>query len=227
MCTTCKIKPNGEIVDYKIEPAVINSNHRLTYKEADYIYFGENVEGDMQDHSGIIAETFDKIYKDNPPPNFVKPDSIIECQIDTKALLEDHIVSLANNTPERYQITEIFSKKHTPKILSNKFNNIEPFEFKLTHKDYNVNIEFDTLDYLEYYIYKTYNNNTTCIDTIYNHKDRYIFTDNNIIDNSIYSYYIVAKNKFNKSISYTTPIKRIYSQSKSQYKYNNDNWLFA
>lgn len=59
MCTTCRITPTGEIVEYKIEPAVINSNHRLTYKEADYIHFGKNAEGDTQDHSGIIAKTFD------------------------------------------------------------------------------------------------------------------------------------------------------------------------
>lgn len=59
MCTTCRIAPTGEILEYKIEPAVINSNHRLTYKEADYIHFGRNAEGDTKDHSGIIAKTID------------------------------------------------------------------------------------------------------------------------------------------------------------------------
>ena len=59
MCTTCRITPTGNILEYKIEPAVINSRHRLTYKEADYIYFGENAMGDTQDHSGIIAKTID------------------------------------------------------------------------------------------------------------------------------------------------------------------------
>ena len=59
MCTTCRITPTGEILEYKIEPAVINSNHRLTYKEADYIHFGRNAQGDTQDHSGVIAKTID------------------------------------------------------------------------------------------------------------------------------------------------------------------------
>ncbi len=59
MCTTCTITPTGEIVSYKIEPAVIRSRHRLTYKEADFIHFGKNAEGDTQDHSGVIAKTID------------------------------------------------------------------------------------------------------------------------------------------------------------------------
>lgn len=59
MCTTCRITPTGEILEYKIEPAVINSNHRLTYKEADFIHFGRNATGDTKDHSGVIAKTID------------------------------------------------------------------------------------------------------------------------------------------------------------------------
>lgn len=59
MCTTCRITPSGQILEYKIEPAVINSNHRLTYKEADYIHFGRNASGDTKDHSGIVARTID------------------------------------------------------------------------------------------------------------------------------------------------------------------------
>jgi len=58
-CTTCTIRPNGQLVNYKIEPAVINSNHRLTYKEADYLYFGENHTGDTLDHSAKKEETLD------------------------------------------------------------------------------------------------------------------------------------------------------------------------
>jgi len=59
MCTTCTIGQNGEIINYYIEPGVINSRHRLTYKEADYIHFGKNAAGDEQDHSRMIAKTID------------------------------------------------------------------------------------------------------------------------------------------------------------------------
>ena len=59
MCTTCTIKPTGELVNFSIEPAVINSRHRLTYKEADYLYFGENAVGDNLDHSDVVKKTED------------------------------------------------------------------------------------------------------------------------------------------------------------------------
>ena len=59
MCTTCTINPDGSLKDYKIEPAVINSRHRLTYKEADFIHFGRNASGDKESHSGLVAKTLD------------------------------------------------------------------------------------------------------------------------------------------------------------------------
>lgn len=59
MCTTCTINSDGTLKDYKIEPAVIRNRHRLTYKEADYIAFGENASGDTQDHSDILEKVED------------------------------------------------------------------------------------------------------------------------------------------------------------------------
>lgn len=177
--------------------------------------------------TAIISNVFDKIYKDNPPENFVKPETIVECKIDAKTLNEDHIVALANNTPERYQITELFSSKFLPHVTSNKFDKIAPFDFDISCMSNSISIAFDTNDYLEYYIYKIDNDNIHCVDTIYNKNDKYEFLDYNIKDNTLYSYYIVAKNKHNKNISYTTPIHKIYSKSIIQKINNNDSWIFA
>ena len=38
----------------------------------------------------IISNVFDKIYKENQPKNFVKPETVIECLIDKKVLLYGH-----------------------------------------------------------------------------------------------------------------------------------------
>lgn len=59
ICTTCTINPDGTLNGFKLEPAVIKSRHRLTYKEADYIRFGKNADGDSSDHKGIVAKTVD------------------------------------------------------------------------------------------------------------------------------------------------------------------------
>ena len=59
MCTTMTITPDGNVKDFLIEPAVIKSRHRLTYKEADFLYFGENAEGDTEDHRDMVDKCKD------------------------------------------------------------------------------------------------------------------------------------------------------------------------
>ncbi len=58
MCTTARIAPDGRILEYSLEPAVIHSRHRLTYKEADFIRFGhcDTVE-DQSRFAGLAART--------------------------------------------------------------------------------------------------------------------------------------------------------------------------
>lgn len=60
MCTTARIAPDGTILEYSIEPAVINSKHRLTYKQADFIQFGHcDVVEDQSMFKGLVAQTLD------------------------------------------------------------------------------------------------------------------------------------------------------------------------
>lgn len=59
MLTKCRIGKDGKLLDYSVEPAVIKSRHRLTYKEADYIHFGKNAVGDNADHKGLHTKTLD------------------------------------------------------------------------------------------------------------------------------------------------------------------------
>lgn len=59
MCTTMIVNPDGSLKSYMVEPAVIRSRHRLTYKEADFLAFGENADGDEIDHSHLIENTKD------------------------------------------------------------------------------------------------------------------------------------------------------------------------
>lgn len=59
MLTSCRIDKDGKLLDYSVEPAVIRSKHRLTYKEADFIHYGKNTLGDNGDHKGLLASTID------------------------------------------------------------------------------------------------------------------------------------------------------------------------
>ena len=59
MCTSCTLDDHGKLLDYTIEPAVIRSKHRLTYKEADFLHFGKNAKGDTLDHSAVKSKAKD------------------------------------------------------------------------------------------------------------------------------------------------------------------------
>ena len=174
----------------------------------------------------IISDTFEKLYKNKKPKNFVKPDSVVECSIDTKVLLEDHVIKLANLTPERYQLKELFSKRYEPKELSQKFISITSFDFFIVKNNNYVSISFDTKDYLEYYIYKNKDNNTKCINIISNNNGTIEYKDFDIISNQKYSYYIVAKNKFNDDINYKSRIKNIYIKNEYTNLNSTDTWIF-
>lgn len=58
MTTTINIAPSGEILSYTIEPSIINSHHRLTYKEVDHIHFGMSQTGEESPKfKGLTAKT--------------------------------------------------------------------------------------------------------------------------------------------------------------------------
>lgn len=58
--TYAKVEPSGKIKSYGIAPAVVNSKHRLTYKEADYIVYGKcDTVKDQSKFSGLVAKTID------------------------------------------------------------------------------------------------------------------------------------------------------------------------
>lgn len=78
LCTTAHIDEDGNVLDYWIEPAVINSRHRLTYAEVDYIYDGTCKKGKTpDDFKGIVAKTID-----------VKPS--IEALFEVSDILKNH-----------------------------------------------------------------------------------------------------------------------------------------
>lgn len=58
--TYAKVEPNGKIHEFGVAPAVVNSKHRLTYKEADYIVYGHcDTVKDQSKFSGLVAKTID------------------------------------------------------------------------------------------------------------------------------------------------------------------------
>ncbi len=87
----------------------------------------------------------------NDNSHFKKPSSIVEKEIDTIELNDNHRIVLAGNfTPERYTQTEIFSRFNLPTDISTKFVSIEKQTFKGKASGENAEIEFDAKSYVTY-----------------------------------------------------------------------------
>lgn len=101
----------------------------------------------------IVKNYFENI-KDKS--QFIKPDNIVERQIDITELNENHRVVLANSyMPERYTQKEIFSTLNLPSDISSKFTKIDKTTFNSKVENNNAIIEFDAKDYVTY----IFNNN--------------------------------------------------------------------
>lgn len=74
---------------------------------------------------------------------FVKPSSVVEREIDTISLENEHKVELASiDTPERFKQTETFSVFNLPKEISSNFTEIENQEFNIKNNGKNIEISF-------------------------------------------------------------------------------------
>jgi membrane carboxypeptidase/penicillin-binding protein PbpC len=178
----------------------------------------------------IINDTFTDMYKDNPPDNFVVPDSVQEVTIDNKSLTEDHIVVSGNNIPERYQSTIMISKRYPLKNTSTKFAQINPFDINIQSYKNSCEITYQTYDYIDYKLYRVHNGKIELLDTIKNHQGEYSYVDRNLIQGELYSYYVEAYSNYsdNKFVSNSKQVvlEKSYDELLSN---NNDDlaWMFS
>lgn len=85
---------------------------------------------------------------------FVKPSTIVEREIDTISLENEHKIELASiGTPERFKRTESFSVFNLPKEISNNFTKVEQQQFNIKNNDKKVEINFTPK---RNYFYKIY-----------------------------------------------------------------------
>lgn len=179
----------------------------------------------------IIRDAFKEIYDEEKPSDFMPPNNVINCIIDEKSLMEDHIVVSGENIPERYQTSCLIQKRYLPLKQSTKFTSIIPFDIDVTLFKNSCEIKFKTNDYIDYTIYRESDSSLDIIGTIKNHNGEYSFVDKNINKNQRYNYYVVAQNNYSDS-SYTTAKKNIYIEKEYSDVIENNNiqdysWLFS
>lgn len=100
-----------------------------------------------------IAKNFFKTNKTTE--KFKKPDSIVEKNIDTIELEENHRIVLANEyMPERYTQQELFSSFNLPNSYSDKFAKAQIPSYTSKVVNNNAIITFTANEYLTYQIYE-------------------------------------------------------------------------
>ncbi len=177
------------------------SKHTMGTWYGNYSYDSEyNLEGNNNGGTNatkLICATFEKLYKDNKPSPIERPKTIVECEIDTLCLKDNHIVKLADaNTPPRYKKKEIFSTNHTPTEISTTFSDISVNGFKVTNFDSKNMVEFVAKDYIIYDIMC----NGKLLKTIENQSGEISFEHTGLKPNTAYNYEIEAYTIYNNVV---------------------------
>ena len=177
------------------------SEHTMGTWYGNYSYEKEyNLEGNNNGGTNatkLICATFEKLYKNNQPSPIERPNTIVEWDIDTLCLKDNHIVKLADvNTPPRYRKKEIFSSNQIPIEISTTFSDIEVKGFKVTNNDSKNVVEFETKDYIIYDIIC----NDKLLQTIENQSGNTKFEHTNLKPNTAYNYEIEAYTIYNNVV---------------------------
>lgn len=103
----------------------------------------------------MIKTYFNSIYQTQTPKDFEVPSSICEVEIDALEYENNNIILKANDlTPERYKLTEVFSRFNLPKESSTNFLEVKPAILGGKVANGNYVFEFDAENYLTYELYR-------------------------------------------------------------------------
>lgn len=102
--------------------------------------------------TAIIKDTFEKVYENEKPKDFEIPNSIEKIAIDSKSYEENRVEIASTQTPERYKLYEVFSKRYLPSETSTNFNNYTLKDFSAKIKNNQLVIKFNADDYIDYKI---------------------------------------------------------------------------
>lgn len=159
--------------------------------------------------TSIVKDVMQNMYT-VPPKDFEMPESVVSLKIDEKNMNENHTILLANeDCPERYTISEIFAKRFAPTEYSDIYTNINvDFDVEYLESENKAVITFSPYDYLSYDVYC----NGEIIKTIQNKSDKQIIEYTEFSPNSMYTFYINAKNDYNNVVVVSSE-KSIYTKN--------------
>ncbi|MGI6701565.1 MAG: transglycosylase domain-containing protein [Christensenellales bacterium] len=135
-----------------------------------------------------------EVYRYNKPVNFTVPEGIIEVELDTVALENEHLLMLAGEmTPDEYRVKEKFSCSNCPKEVSMYFSKPAVEGLSIEINEQKPVITFNARAYISYTIERNTPFERSVIAEI-NSKDGQVnFIDGEAPSNSMISYTVYPK----------------------------------
>ena len=191
--------------------------------EKEYMLEGSNNGGTYC--TSMLKKCMDKVYSAEKPDDFAIPSGIVEVELDSQELENNHALMLADsNTPAIFKTKARFNKKYAPKLVAKSFNELKAINIDVEVVDNKSKIKFNALPQVEYKIYRINDDEFKLIDRIKNKKGTMEIEDKTVLENEFYTYYVeaVATNYANNTQS-----KRIRSNSVKVFLTKKFNWVFC
>lgn len=173
----------------------------------------------------IVKEISNSLYKNTPPPDFIKPDSVGLYNIDLTKLNNEHKVYINDNLPDRYTKTVLLSKRYLPEKTNTNF--IDKIDLSVSSAHGKNIILFNTESYCKYEIHRVINHKDEVIYKIKNSDEKISFEDKNIVDGNLYEYYVIGINTISKNKFNSNRIKVIGKSANKDDTILNYDWLFT
>lgn len=141
----------------------------------------------------FVKNYVSNIYKNKKPKNFIMPSSVVEKEIDTISLANEHFIFLAEDIlPERYRQKALFSRFNLPKHKSIDKLTITAPKIEGRAQNGVASIYFNANPYYNYELYQIINGTEVLIDKTSGKSDKCEFSVL-ISKNQIYEFIVKSK----------------------------------
>ena len=165
--------------------------------------------------TSMLKDCMNGVYKDSSVQDFKKPEGVVQVELDSQELENNHALLLADeNTPEIFKVKANFNKKFVPTRKAKGFSELDAIQLEVKVENNIPKLSFTALPQVEYKICRINDDECKELEIIKNKKGIVEFEDATCLNDEFYTYYIeaVAVNHATNSHS-----KRIRSNTKKVY----------
>ena len=161
--------------------------------------------------TSMLKSCIEKVYSNEKPDDFDIPNGVVEVELDSQELENNHALMLADsNTPAIFRTKAHFNKKYAPKLVAKSFNELKAVNISVEVVDSKPKITFNALPQVEYKVYRINDDEFKLVETVKNKKGQIEVEDKTALENEFYTYYVEA---VATNYASNTQSKRIRSNS--------------